>query len=360
MRAFAKLLVADFKLFYRDKTAVFFTFAFPLLFMLVFGLVFSGGDEVSYDLGLVYEGEPGAGALVAEALRQIPIFTFSEGPLEDKLAELADGDIRAVVVIPGNIDAALEQETPADVTVYYDPAQMSSAQVLLPVLRQALGEINRQMMQQPVLLRMVEESVQSRDLRVIDYMVPGIVAMSVLFLGMSGGLPLVEWREKKILKRLGAAPLNRATVVSSQVVYRLVLSVMQAAIIIVIARFAFDVQMVGNWFALLGVLMLGTVTFISIGYFAISRARTTEGAMPIINVVQFPMMFLSGIFFPVEIMPDFMRPIVEAIPLSYLGDGLRQIMVDATPLHSMPVNLGVLGAWLVVSMVLAIRMFSWE
>ena len=82
--------------------------------------------------------------------------------------------------------------------------------------------------------------------------------------------------------------------------------------------------------------------------------------MPIIQVVQFPMMFLSGIFFPVDIMPDFMRPVMDAIPLSYLGDAFRQIMVDATPVHSMAVNIGVLAAWLVVSMVLAIRLFSWE
>ena len=360
MRAFRKLLVADFRQFYRDKTAMFFTFAFPILFMVIFGLVFSGGEDISFDVGLVHDGDGGAGDMVAESFRHIPIFDVSEGTLDDKLDELREGDLSAVVVVPDGIDASLGGAGPADITVYYDPAQTSSAQVLLPVLREVISEIDRQMTQRPVVLQLVEESVQARDLRTIDFMVPGIVAMSVLFLGMFGGLPLVEWREKKILKRLGAAPLNRATVVGSQVTYRLMLSVVQAIIIIVIARFAFNVQMVGNWFFLLGVLLLGTVTFISIGYFAVSRARTVEGAMPIVQIIQFPMMFLSGIFFPVEIMPDFMRPIIDAIPLSYLGDAFRQIMVDATPLHPMPLNLIVLAAWLVVTMVLAIRMFSWE
>jgi ABC-2 type transport system permease protein len=310
---------------------LFFTFAFPILFMLIFGLVFSGGEDVNFKLGLVYDGDGGAGGMVVRSFEQIPIFDVSEGVLDDKLQELRDGDIRAVVVVPDDIEVNLEGADPADITVYYDPAHTSSAQVLLPVLRQVISEIDRQMTQR-----------------------------SVLFLGLFGGLPLVEWREKKILKRLGAAPLNRATVVGSQVTYRLMLSVVQAIIIIVIARFAFNVQMVGNWFFLLGVLLLGTVTFISIGYFAVSRARTVEGAMPIVQVVQFPMMFLSGIFFPVDMMPDFMRPIMDAIPLSYLGDAFRQIMVDATPIHSLPVNIIVLAAWLVVSMVLAIRLFSWE
>lgn len=82
--------------------------------------------------------------------------------------------------------------------------------------------------------------------------------------------------------------------------------------------------------------------------------------MPIIQIVQFPMLFLSGIFFPIEIMPDFMRPIVEAIPLTYLGDAFRQIMVDATPLHSLATDVAVLAGWLVVCMLLAIRFFRWE
>ena len=360
MKAFSRLLLADFKQFLRDKVALFFSFAFPLLFMLIFGLVFSGEEDVSYGVGLVSEGDSEAAQMIAQGLQQVPIFEVSEGDLEGKLAELRDGDLRAVVVIPADIDASMAGGRPADITAYYDPTQTTSAQVLLPILREVIGEMNRQLTQQPVPLRLTEESVQVHQLRTIDYMVPGILAMSVLFLGIFGGLPLVEWREKKILKRLGATPLNRATVVCSQVTYRLAVSALQAVIIIVIAYFAFDVHVVGSWLYLFGLLILGTLTFISIGYLAVSRARTTEGAMPIVQLVQFPMLFLSGIFFPADMMPDFMRPIVEAIPLSYLGDGFRQIMVDASPLHPMPLNVAVLAAWLVVSMALTIKLFSWE
>ena len=152
MKAFGKLLVADFRQFYRDKTALFFTFAFPILFMLIFGLVFSGGEDINFKVGLVYEGDGGAGATVVESFRHIPIFDVSEGTLDDKLQELKDGDIRAVVVVPAGIEASLEGSGPADITVYYDPAQTSSAQILLPVLRQVISEIDRQMTQRPVVL----------------------------------------------------------------------------------------------------------------------------------------------------------------------------------------------------------------
>jgi ABC-2 type transport system permease protein len=360
MKPFYKLTLASFKQFIRDKTALFFTFAFPLLFMLIFGLVFSNEGDISYDIGLVRSDNSPAAAEIAQALGKIPIFSISEGNLDDKLKELKDGDIKAVVVIPAALESSLGSGQTANITVYYDPSQSSSVQIILPVLREAINGINRQLTQQPVLLQLSEESIQAKNLRAIDYLVPGILAMSILFLALFGGLPLVQWREKQVLKRFGATPLRRSTLISSQVVYRLILAVLQTVIIVAVARLVFKVQMVGDWLILFGVVLIGTLTFVSLGYLAVSRAKTTEGAMPIIQLIQFPMLFLSGIFFPVEMLPNFMRPILAAMPLTYLGDALRQIMVGATPLYPMSTDLAVMAAWLVVCLVLSIRLFRWE
>jgi ABC-2 type transport system permease protein len=360
MKPFYKLTVASFRQFYRDKTALFFTFAFPLLFMLIFGLVFSNEGDVSYDIGLVRSDDSPAAAGISQALGKIPIFSISEGNFDDKLEELKNGDLNAVVVIPAAIESTIGSGQAASITVYYDPSQSSSVQIILPVLREAVNEINRQLTNQPVLLQLAEESIQAKNLKAIDFLVPGILAMSILFLALFGGLPMVEWREKKVLKRFGATPLRRSTLISSQVVYRLILAVIQTVIIVAVARLVFKVQMVGDWLILFGVVLLGTLTFVSLGYLAVSRARTTEGAMPVIQLIQFPMLFLSGIFFPVEMLPDFMRPILAAMPLTYLGDALRQIMVGATPLYPMSTDLAVMAAWLVVCLVLSIRLFRWE
>ncbi len=360
MKPFYKLLVAAFKQFFRDRTALFFTFAFPLLFMLIFGLVFSNDENMDYDIGLVNSSGSTTASSISQTLHQVPIFSISEGGLDEKLAELKNGDLRAVIVIPQDIESAIAGGTAADITVYYDPSQTTSVQIILPVLRETVNVINQQITQQPVLLTLSEESIQARNLRAIDYLVPGILAMSILFLGLFGGLPLVEWREKQVLKRFGATPLRRSTLIASQVAYRLVLAVLQTVIIIVIAYFVFDVQVIGSWLLLFALVFLGTLTMISIGYLAISRARTTEGAMPIIQLIQFPMLFLSGVFFQIEFLPDFMRPIVNAMPLTYLGDAFRQIMVEATPLYSLTTDIAVLAGWLVVSMGLAIRLFRWE
>ena len=360
MRPFNKLLVASFKQFFRDKVALFFTFAFPLLFMIIFGLVFSGENDVSYDVGLVNQDDSVIGMTFAESIQKVTIFKVSEGALDDMLAEFKRGDLRAVIQIPADLQSAINSGNVGEIIVYYDPSQTTSSQVILSVLDQMVSEANHIITQQPVVLKLTGQSIQARNLRNIDYLVPGILAMSVLFLGLFGALPMVEWREKQVLKRLGATPLRRSTIVLSQVAYRLVLAVIQSTIIIAVAYFAFHVKVVGSWALLFGIVILGTLAFVSLGYLAVSRARTTESAMPIIQLIQFPMLFLSGVFFPVDFMPGFMRPIVNALPLTYLGDALRQVMVEATPLHSMVVNIAVLAGWLVVSMVLAIRFFRWE
>lgn len=360
MRAFNKLLVANFKQFVRDKTALFFTFAFPVLFMFIFGFVFSGGDDISYDIGLVNQDNSAISEGISSALQEVPIFEIATGELEGKLDDLRGGDLDAVVVIPAGVETDIGKGELVYITVYYDPSQTTSAQIILPVLRQVIDSINIQMTGQPILFGLAEESIQAHELSYIDYLVPGILAMSILFLGLFGSLTLVEWREKKVLKRFGATPLHRSMMVSSQVFYRLILAITQTLIIIAIAYFVFDVQMVGNLFLLFGLVILGALTFISIGYFAVSRARTVEGAMPIIQIIQFPMLFLSGIFFPVEIMPDFMRPILSVIPLTYLGDAFRQVMVDATPVYPLMLDIAVLGTWCIVCMFLAIKLFRWE
>jgi ABC-2 type transport system permease protein len=360
MKAFKKLLVADFKQFFRDRTAVFFTFAFPILIMVIFGLVFSDEGDITYKIGLVNEDNSVIGDNISGVLQEIPVFEVTEGNLDDKLKELEDGDISAVIVIPTGVSQSVAIGQTADIIIYYDPSQTTSSQIILSVLDQTINEINRQITQQPVLLELAEESIQSQTLRSVDYLVPGIVAMSAMFLGLFGSLGLVEWREKKILKRFGATPLHRSTMIYSQIVYRLILALVQTVILIAIAFFLFNVQVLGNWFLLFGLVILGTLVFISLGYLVVSRVKTVEGAMPIIQLVQFPMLFLSGIFFPLELMPDFMRPIVEALPLTFLGDSLRQVMVDATPYHPMGLDVAVLVGWLVVCMVLSIRFFKWE
>jgi len=360
VRAFLRLLAADFKQFLRDRVALFFTFAFPVLFMLLFGFIFSGNEDISYNIGMVNEDSSPVSQSIVRALEDVVPFSITQGTLDEELSALRSGERRAVVLIPANLGSALNSGQDADIVTYYDPSQATSSQIILSIMREVVGGINQQITQRSDPLSLREESIQSQELSYISYLVPGVLSMSILFLGLFSGIVQVERREKKALKRFGATPLKKQIVILSQITQRLIIALLQTLIIIAVAHFAFNVEMVGNWFAVFGLVFLGTLTFISFGYFIVARARTAESAQPIIQFVQFPMMFLSGIFFPVEFMPAFMKPIMAAMPLTYLGDGLRQIMVAATPTYPMALNLGVLGAWLVVCMLLSFWLFKWE
>lgn len=362
MKALYKLTLASFRQFYRDKVYMFFTFIFPLFFIVIFGLVWGNAEDVIYNIGLVKSDNSLATMQIVQGIKNISVFEISEGSYDEMHNKLKKGDVRAVIVIPpeAELGNAIMGGQSTSITLYYDPTQTSSSQVILSIMQQVVDEINHQITQQPVFLKLTKEPVQARNLRTIDYMVPGILAMAVMTLGLFGGVTMVEWREKLVLKRFNATPISRTTIVTSQTIYRLVLSILQAVIIIMVAKLLFKVEMVGNWFELFGIVLVGTMTLISIGYLIVSRVRTVEGANVVIQVIFFPMMFLAGIFFPLEFMPDFMRTIAAVLPVTYLGDALRQVMIEATPLYPMSINLAVLAGWLVACMVLAIRFFKWE
>lgn len=360
MKAFRKLVVSEMKQFVRERPALFWTFAFPVFFILVFGAIFSGENNVTFHVGLVMEDDSPVAQGLSAALEQMPAFELHIGEQGAELQALKEGDRRAVIIVPRGFGAAVSQGAKGSVDVYYDPAQTSSAQVVLPIIRRVVDGFDRMLGQVPSLIELKEETLQTHRLRSIDYLVPGILAMALMQLGIFAAAPLVVQRENRVLKRLGATPLRRSTMVISIVAFRLLVAVGQAAVIIFVARLVFHVPMLGNWLSLAGMIVLGTLTFLAMGYMLSSFAKTEETVVPLLMAVQFPMMFLSGIFFPVEFMPDFMRPIMAAMPLTYLGDSLRQIMVESSALHSHLTNIAVLGGWLLVCLTAAVRLFRWE
>lgn len=365
MKAFRSVFLAHYKQFIRDRAALFFTFIFPIMFILIFGWAFSEPGVETFDVGIVDEGSPQSTSYISGALDGIVIdgdkvFDIEQGEFNEKVQSLRDGDLDAVIVIPENMDNSVHFNQPVDLQVYYDPSQMSNQQTLIPILNQVIDEIDRRMQGSIRLIGLEEESLQSHQLRYIDYLVPGILGMSLMFTGVFGGLPIIQQRQARIIKRLGCTPLRRSTLVFGELAFRIILVLLTAALIIAVGRLAFDVQMVGNWWSLCGIVFLGTLVFSCLGYLVAAFVKTEEGAIPIINVITFPMMFLSGTFFEINNMPSFIEPIVKVLPLTYLSDALRQIMVDGSPLHSMTTDIVVMISWTVVCLAFTIPFFRWD
>jgi ABC-2 type transport system permease protein len=203
--------------------------------------------------------------------------------------------------------------------------------------------------------------ITGNNLGEIDFLLPGILAMSLMQLGLFATAPaLVQLREQQVLRRIGATPLPRATLLAAQVVHRLTIGGVQTFLILLIGTLAFKVNIVGNIAMLLAYVLLGALMFVALGYLISGLARTQDSVTGITQLLNFPMMFLSGIFFPVDLVPAWIRPVVTILPLTYLADALRQIMVGATPAYSLTIDFVVLGGWLIVCGLLAVRFFTWE
>jgi len=367
MRPVLALTRANIRSFTRDRAAMFWTIAFPVLFVVLFGSIFSGGGSSTFKVGWVdLDGSP-ASAGLRSGVEATALLKLTDGTQEESLTRMRSGDLDAVIVVPAGMGAQIGRSasgstaaTPLALVVYTDPSQTTKSQTIQQIVSQVVAATNLVASGKPPVLVMQALSVQTQDLSAAAYFVPSILAMALMQLGVFSAIPLVEQRQKLILKRLSATPLRRWQLVASNIVMRLLIAMVQALIIVGIGSVLFDVKIVGSLLLAFGFVILGALAFIAIGYVIASFAKTEEAANGLTSVVQFPMMFLSGIFFPIAFMPAFLQPIAALIPLTYLGDALRQVMVNGVPYAPLWVDALVLTGWLVGSFLVSARYFRWE
>jgi ABC-2 type transport system permease protein len=367
MRALWMLSVANLKSFVRDRAALFWTLAFPVIFVMLFGTIFSSGQAPAYKVGWVdLDATPAAQQLrTAVAATEILVPT-DEVDLAAAETAMRAGDIDAIVVVPAGLDAAIaagQAGQPADridLVVYTDPSRQNAAAAITQTVAGVAGAINLQLAGRSAVLGIEAQTIQVETLNGASYFVPSILAMALMQLGVFAAIPLVALREKLVLKRLSATPLTRRTLVGGNVSVRLLIAVVQTIIIVGIGVALLDVTIVGGPVAVAFLVALGALTFIALGYVIASFAQTEEQANGVTQAVQLPMMFLSGIFFPLELLPDWLRGVAFLLPLTYLGDALRQVMVNGVPLVPLGVDVAVLAGWLVACMLISGRFFRWQ
>jgi ABC-2 type transport system permease protein len=190
---------------------------------------------------------------------------------------------------------------------------------------------------------------------------PGLLGIALLWLGLFGtALPLVQQREGQVLRRLSVTPLTPAAMLAAQVAWRVTVGLLQAALFVLVGRLAFGVGVVGHKLLFVGAVAMGALVFVSLGYLLAGVTASEEALVAVAQMVNFPLMFLSGSLFAVEMLPDYLKPAVDVMPLTYLSDALRQLMVGAAPLHPLWLDFAVLGGWLVALLALAAKFWRWE
>ena len=360
------LTLASLKMWYRDKQAIFWTFFLPLVLMVIFG-VLNFGDFGSVQLGVVDQARtPASRSMISSLENAEAVSLFHQSAsgdarvaiLEEEELALEDGDRDLVVVIPPDFG---QPGGPVTVEVLFDVSQNREVQIGQTVVRQILDEMTFALNEVPFRFGITTRPVFNRDLRFIDFLMPGLVAMSIMQMGLfSVAFTFVQLKNRGILRRLLATPVHPASFLFGQVVTRLSVSVLQTLVLIAVAVFLFDVEIVGNIASILLLALIGGGVFVSMGFAISGWAKNEEVAAPIANVVALPMMFLSGVFFPRSAMPDILESITDFLPLTYLIDALRNVSTDGEALWSQGWSLLGLGVWLLITFVVAVRLFKWE
>jgi ABC-2 type transport system permease protein len=366
MDALLQLTVANIRSFVRDRAALFWTLAFPLIFILMFGAIFSGGGNQVREYGWVDHDASPESAQLRAAFDGIPNVDLVDGTEAEVLDRMRSGDVRAVLVVPDGYAERIAQIA-ADpsaqaipITVYTDPAQSAEEGDTLQVVNSVFDAVSLAIRGGGPVLAMSRETIQTQELGFISYLVPSILGMALMQLGVFSAIPLVADREKLILKRLSATPLRRWQLVGSNVIMRLLIAIVQTLIIVGVGVAMFGVEVAGNVFLIGALVVLGSLAFIALGYVIASFAKTEESANGMTSVVQFPLMFLSGTFFPIEAMPEILKMVARAMPLTYLSDALRQTMVGGAAFVPLWVCFAILAGFLVVCFGISARFFRWQ
>lgn len=198
-------------------------------------------------------------------------------------------------------------------------------------------------------------------MRAIDHLVPSILIMALMVTGMmNNAVSFAQERESGIYRRLALTPLTRQKLIGSQILYRYLISLVQAVLLMAVGLLAFKVKMNGNYALFWLVITLGSLCFLSIGFALTGLIKTARSATPIVMSVYFVMMFLGGLFFPSDVMPQFMKSFSSALPTTHLNTALRMVALQDASLIDIWKELAVAGAWLVGCLGISVKFFRWE
>lgn len=351
MRSFNALALAQGKAFLRDKQMLFWTIAFPLLFLVLFGGLFGS-----------------TGTAKSKLVQVGPVAIFDQLPDEPRAAldgvfTITKSDDRAAAleqVRKGDQDGMVEMSG-ATVSLTYSQADQVRAATVLGTINAFVGQANLAVTGAPPAFTLHTEQVEDASLKAIQYVTPGLLAWAIAMSATFGAsITLVEWRKSMLLRRLRLSPMPTSTLVSSRTVVSLSVALGQTVLFLAVGMGIFGLRLTGSWWAAIPLLLCGTLCFMAIGLLVGAVSRTPEGASLLANLIILPMAFLSGTFIPLEIAPDWMRALAHVLPMGYLTEGLSAVMVRGQPPSAVVVPMVVLLGFTVVFAGLATRLLRWD
>jgi len=318
MSAFVGVALAIVKGFVRDRSSLFFSIVFPLMFLVLFGAVFDQGS--SPRLSMAEIGRVPVIDDLSPAARSALQRSFEVNHPRDRseaLTDVRDGDLAVAVEMRGNTLVA-----------HYSKADRTQAPMVVGTLSSFVDAANVAATGTPPRFSFEGIPVEDESLRTIQYVTPGLLGWAVAMSAAFGAAATLQgWRETKLMRRLQLSPAPAAAIVSARVVVTVGIALVQMAIFLGLGVVAFGLRLTGGWWLSVPLLVAGTLSFMAIGLLAGALGKTQESAVNIANFFVLPMAFLSGSFFSLEGAPTWLQQVSWFMPLRHLNDGMLDLMV---------------------------------
>jgi ABC-2 type transport system permease protein len=343
MNPLGRLISARIKVFFREPAALFWVFVFPLGLSLVLGTAFRDRPPDPARVGLP-DDRPGHAEL-ERILNDPEHFTVHTGTRADLDARLDRGALDIIAVL----DAGM-------LDVRFDPARQEARLARLMVAERVDIALGRK----PV-AELRETTAMPRGARYIDYLMPGLIAMGLLGSALWGvGYGMVQERSRKLMRRFATTPLSRTSFLLSYLVSRVLFLTIEIAFLVAFGAWAFGVEIQGSILLFALVALVGVLCFCGLAVLCASRTASVEVVSGYINALTLPMWLMSGTFFSWERFPEFLHPVIQALPLTALNDALRAITNHAAgPAEVLP-QVAVLAAWGLIAFTAGVRLFRWK
>ncbi len=358
---FAKI---DIKRSFRDKVALFFIFLFPLIFLFVFGGIFGKSDNLSFDVAIINQSESEFSKNFVKDTAKEKIFKINKEvtTLDQAKQKMSRSELDAAIVLPPDFGTIKNQQYPSgQATVHYTKNNEQAGQTLVSILEGVFKGINTRFVPAETPFTVKPHSTEERSLSPLDYLFSGLVGFSILGLGIFGPTSVFpQLKKNRVLRRLHTTPMKVWQYFSANVISQAFVGLLSVAILFVAAKLVFNVNMYGSFLDLGIFVVLGIITIFGIGLAVGGWAKNETQAAPLANLITFPMMFLSGTFFPRFLMPEWLQTVSSYLPLTPVVDGVRFIVTEGKSLFDVAPQIGLLGLWAVVIYAIAFRVFRWE
>ncbi len=357
------LTVASVKMYFRNITAVFFTLFIPVILIGIFGLLNVGNNGGDLNIGLHSHAESPLAKQFVSQLKSVKAFKITEAGEDVLRDKLAKGKIDLEVLLPEDFGQATPEGSikPSTIFARYNEARPQTGQTASLVLSQLASGLNAGITHTPQLLSVKTVGIKANNLTYLDFLVPGIMAMSIMQLGIiSVAFGFISYKTSGSLRRLQATPTHPINFLIGQSVARLIIGVVQVMLLLGLGLFAFHLHLAGSVVNLLVMATLGVIVFLAFGFAIAGWAKDENQAAPVANLVSFPMLFLSGVFFPRDSFPAYLKTITDYFPLTYLADAMHKIANEGASLWTVRGDVLGLIVWGIVGYLIAIKLFRWE